>query len=47
MMQSDGNSFGGEIVLENVNMVSRGEDSILDQINEYQIFIDLYNEDFE
>ena len=47
MMQSDGNSFSGEIVLENVNMVSRVEDSILDQINEYQIFIDLYNEDFE
>ena len=45
-MQSDGNSFGGDIVLESVNMVSGGEDNILDQIYENQIFSDFYYKDF-
>ena len=31
-MQSDGNSFYGDVVLDSVNMAYRGGDSILDQI---------------
>ena len=34
VMQSDGNSFGGDVVLKNVNIASSYEDSILDQIYE-------------
>ena len=34
VMQSDGNSFGGDVVLDRVNMVSSYEDRILDQIYE-------------
>ena len=30
-MQSDGNSFGGDVVLNSFNKVSRDEDNILDQ----------------
>ena len=37
-MESDGNSSGGDVVLESVNMASRDEDSILYQIYEKQIF---------
>ena len=41
--QSEGNSFGGDIVLESVNMASRDEDSILNQTHirtkYFQIFI--------
>ena len=33
-MQSDGNSFGGDVVFKSVNMASCYEDSILDQITE-------------
>ena len=31
MMQSDVNSFGGDVVLKRVNIACRGKDSILDQ----------------
>ena len=31
-MQSDGNSFFGDVVLDSFNKASRGEDDILDQI---------------
>ena len=31
-MQSDGNSFGGDVVSESFNMTSWDEDNILDQI---------------
>ena len=31
-MQSDGNSFLGDVVLDSFNKASRDEDSILDQI---------------
>ena len=46
-MKSEGNSFGEDGVLESVNMEYRGVDSILDQIYEKQIFLDLYYEDFQ
>ena len=45
-MQSDGNSFCGDVVLDNFNMSYRNEDSILDQKYEKQIFWDLYYEYF-
>ena len=41
-MQSDGNSFGGDVVLKSINMASSYED----QIYEKQTFSDLYYEDF-
>ena len=44
-MQSDGNSFGGDVVSYNFNMVYIDEDSILDKKYEKQISWDLYNED--
>ena len=46
-MQSDGNSFGGDVVLDSFNVAFRDEDSILDQKYEKQILWDLYYEDFE
>ena len=42
VMQSDGNSFGGDVVLKSINMASSYED----QIYEKQTFSDLYYEDF-
>ena len=39
-MQSDGNSFWGDGVLDSVNMAYRDEDSILEE----QIFLDYYYE---
>ena len=45
-MQSDGNSFGGDVVFDSFNKASRDEGRVLDQINEKQIFTDLYYEDF-
>ena len=45
LMQSDGNSFGGDVVSYNFNMVYIDEDSILDKKYEKQISWDLYNED--
>ena len=46
-MQSDGNSFGGDVVLDNVNTLSSFEDSILDQMHEKQMFSCLHFEDFK
>ena len=40
-----GTVFWGNVVLDSVNMAYRDEDSILDQIYEKQIFLNLYNED--
>ena len=45
-MQSDGDSFRGDVVLGSFNMSYRDEDSILDQKYEKQISLDLYYEDF-
>ena len=42
VMQSDGNSFGGDFVLDNYNKASRDEDNILYQVYKskyFQIFI--------
>ena len=36
--QSDGNSFGGDVVLDSLNMAYMDKDSILDQKYEKQIF---------
>ena len=41
-MQSDGNSFCGDVVLDSFNMSFRDEDSILEQKYEKQISLDLY-----
>ena len=46
VMQSDGNSFRGDVVLGSFNMSYRDEDSILKQKYENQISWDLYHEDF-
>ena len=40
-MQSDRNSFGGDVVFDSVNMAFTYEDSILDLTYEKQIFSDL------
>ena len=45
VMQSDGNSFWGDVVLDNVNMLYTFKESILDQIYKNQVFADLYFED--
>ena len=37
-MQSDGNSFCGDVVLDSFNKASRDEDQILDQIYHFKIF---------
>ena len=44
-MQSYGDSFSGDVVLESSIMASRDEGSVLDQIYEAQIFLDFYHED--
>ena len=44
-MQSDGNSFFGDVVLDSFNMSFRDEDSILDIEYEKQKFCALYYED--
>ena len=44
-MQSDGNSFCGDVGLGSCNMSYRDEDSIVDQKYEKQISWDLYYED--
>ena len=46
VMQSDGNSFFGDVVLDSFNKEYRDKDSILDQKYEKWIFWDLYYEDF-
>ena len=47
VMQSDGNSFYGDVVLLIFNRAFRDKDSILEQNYEKQIFWDLYYEDFD
>ena len=44
-MQSDRNSFCGDVVLNCVNKAFREEDSILDEIYEEQVFSGLYYDD--
>jgi len=46
-MQSDGNSFYGDVVLDSFNMVYIDEDSILDERYVKRIFWDLYYKDFQ
>ena len=46
-MQSDGNSFCEDVVLDYVNMAYRDIDNILDQIIEKKIFLDFYYEDLK
>ena len=45
-IQSDGNSFWGDLVLKSFMMAYRDEGSILDQKYEKQLFWDLYYGDF-
>ena len=47
VMQSDGNSFYGIVVMDSIIMAYRDEYSILEQIHEKQIFLDLYYEDLK
>ena len=46
-MQSDGNSFCWDVVLESANMAYRDEDSTSNQVYEKQIVLELYKKDFE
>ena len=46
-MQSDGNSFGGDVVLDSVNMSYRDEDCILDPIYEKQMFLNMHDKDIK
>ena len=46
VMQSDGNSFCGDVVLGSFNVSYRDEDSILEQMYYKQISWDLNYEDF-
>ena len=41
-MQSNGNRFGGDVVLDSFNMVYRHEDRVVDQKYKKQISRDLY-----
>ena len=44
--QSYSNSFGGDVVLDTFNNVSRDTDNILEQIYKKQICPDFYYDDF-
>ena len=46
VMQLDGDSFCGDVVLGSFNMVNSDEDRILDQKYEKRSFWDLYYEKF-
>ena len=46
-MQSDGNSFCGDVVLDSFNIVKSDKDSLKDQPYEKRILRDLYHEDFK
>ena len=39
VMQSDGNSFYGDVVSDSFGKTSRDEDNILDQINKSNMFV--------
>ena len=45
-MQSDRNTFYGDVVLDSFNKAFRDKDNISDQIDKKQIFSDFYFEDF-
>ena len=45
VMQLDGSSFYGDVVLDSMNMAFRDKDSILDQIYGKLMFSDFDNED--
>ena len=45
VMQSDGNSFWGDVVLDSFDMAYRDEDNILDQMNKTNMF-GFYYDDF-
>ena len=47
VMQSDGNRFCGDVVLDSFNMAYGHEDSVLDKNYEKQISRDRYYKDFE
>ena len=47
VMQSDWNSFVGDVVFDSFNMAYRYEDSILDQYTKRKIFLDLYYKDLK
>ena len=47
LMQSDGNSFIGDVVLETFNMSYRDKDSMLDQKYKKKIFCALYYKDLK
>ena len=42
-MQSDGNSFCEDVVLDVINLIYGDEYSILDEIYQKQIFLDFYH----
>ena len=46
VMQSDGNSFCGKVILESFNKAPRNDDNILGQKYEKQICSDFYYDDF-
>ena len=46
-MQSDGNSFCGDVVMDSVHTASRDKDNILDQIYKKQKCSDIYKDDFD
>ena len=46
-MQSDRNSFGGDVFLDSFNMAYKHEDSFLDQKYAKQISRNRYYKDFE
>ena len=46
-MQSDGNSYCGDVVSKSFNIAYWDEDGILDLKYTEQIFLDLYYEDFD
>ena len=45
-MRSDGNSFGGDVVLDSFNKAYMDEDNILDQMYRNQICLDIYYYDY-
>ena len=45
-MESNWNTFGGDVALVSVNMASRRENRIFDQMYNKQISLDSYFEDF-
>ena len=47
MMQSNWNSFGGDVVLDSFNIAYRHEDSVLEQKHEKKISRNRYYKDFK